>query len=574
MQWKFKKYEDDDIQRDSSSDKFFKESVESDSLIREFIQNSLDASDSSKAVKVLITEKTLNKKTCNRFISGLQPHLLACNVQAEEQSIRFIVLEDFNTKGLIGNNKADFFYKDNITSKTRGGGSHGIGKAVFYASSGIKTFFGYSIFGNNEAVFLGRTVLKSHKINSDEYHPDGILNINVRENADFIQKIFSRKSKRGLSVAIPCCNIQMTDIEQSCLSQFYMPIINKKLKIGIGGKNITDTTLLECMDDLNDINKTKVSLAMEYKTVPKIQIKKCTVKENSWKKQKFPQLKKEDLETQNQFLFISCKIELPVINGSSEYGSATLLIKKEEDMQDRMIDCWRDSLLITSALGYSRKEKEHSVIFLIDSGPLSELLRRLEDPGHTKWQTGGSLPDEVRNKYINIKELVKFIKKLPLEMIRQIKYQPIDQDSKFFVDYFPKASSTGHPSGKEGEKGSGVGGSSGGDIDHSEPTFQDFHFRKHGKGAGFTLKLKNKENHPDRVAVETAYGTNIGNAFKNYDERDFIFDENITITANNGKRISCEKNSVQYEIKNEKFSLTFEGFDPDKELKIDIRTET
>lgn len=570
MKWKFKKYADDDIQRDSSSDKFFKESVESDNLIREFIQNSLDASDNSKPVRVLITEKTLSKKACDRFISGLQPHLNACDIHDENQKVRFIILEDFNTKGLKGNNKKDFFYKDNITSKTRGGGSHGIGKAVFYASSKIKTFFGYSIFDDNKTTFLGRAVLKSHSINSDQYHPDGILNINIEKNTDFIKKIFTRKKERGLSVAIPYCDIQMVDIEQSCLSQFYMPIINKKLTIEIGHKKINDVTLLEYMDDLKDINKTKVSLAMEYKTAPTTQIKKCIVKENSWKKQKFPQLNKEDLENRNQIFFLSCKIELPVVNGSSEYGSATLLIKKEEDMEDRMIDCWRDSLLITSALGYSRKEKEFSVILLIDNSPLSKLLRKLEDPGHTKWQTGGSFPEEVKKKYRNIKELVKFLKRLPLEMIRQLKYQPINQDSKFFSDYFPEASASGQQKDKTGKTGTGVGGKEG-DID-SEPVFQNFKFSKHGgKGTGFTLKLKNKENYPDKVTVTAAYGTNIGNAFKNYDERDFVFNKDITIEANHGEQLFCETNSVQYVIKNNKFSLSFKGFDPDKELKIDIR---
>ena len=290
MKWKFKEYEIDDIQRDSSSEKFFKESAESDSLIREFIQNSLDANDNnSEPVRILITEKTLNKKTCDSFLRNLQPHLSACDIQTEDHTVRFVVLEDFNTKGLEKNNKKDFFYRDNITSKTRGGGSHGIGKAVFYASSGIKTFFGYSIFGNNKDVCLGRAVLKYHEIEGKEYRPDGVLDISVKENTGFINKIFTRKKEKGLSVAIPYCNVKIEAMEYSCLSQFYMPIINKKLEIEIGGKTITDNTLLQYTDQPNiDINKSKVSLAMEYKTTPENQIKKYTIKAKDWKKEKIP----------------------------------------------------------------------------------------------------------------------------------------------------------------------------------------------------------------------------------------------------------------------------------------------
>ena len=55
MEWKFEKYGEESIQRDSSSEKFFKETAGSEALIREFVQNSLDAAeDSSHPVTVVI----------------------------------------------------------------------------------------------------------------------------------------------------------------------------------------------------------------------------------------------------------------------------------------------------------------------------------------------------------------------------------------------------------------------------------------------------------------------------------------------------------------------------------------
>ena len=70
MEWEFKKYEDGDIQRDSSSDKFFKESTGSDSLIREFIQNSLDARANDEPVKIIIQKKKLGQKFFQPFLSS------------------------------------------------------------------------------------------------------------------------------------------------------------------------------------------------------------------------------------------------------------------------------------------------------------------------------------------------------------------------------------------------------------------------------------------------------------------------------------------------------------------------
>ena len=193
MEWEFEEYTEDSTRQDSSSDKFFKEVFESDSLIREFIQNSLDASNNSEAVKVVINEKLLNKRELKEFLTDLEPHLESCKIQAHrnQQKIKFIVLEDFNTKGLEGKNKEIFFKADNITNKIEGGGSHGIGKAVFSAVSKIKTFFGYSIFNDNQNIFQGRTVLESHTIGEKEYRPYGNLKINpVERYAELISTIW------------------------------------------------------------------------------------------------------------------------------------------------------------------------------------------------------------------------------------------------------------------------------------------------------------------------------------------------------------------------------------------------
>ena len=569
MKWEFEEYKKDSTRQDSSSDKFFKEASESDSLIREFIQNSLDASNNSKAVKVIINEKLLNKRELKEFLTDLEPHLESCKIQdhRNQQKIKFIVLEDFNTKGLEGKNKENFFKADNITNKREGGGSHGIGKAVFLAVSKIKTFFGYSVFDNNQSIFQGRAVLKSHKIDECEYRPYGDLKIPVKNYTDFISTIFKRKEgEKGLSIAIPYCDdIKIEDIKQSCLNQFYIPIINEKLEIEIGNDKINKETLLKYIDS------PKVSLAMDYATSN--EFKKYIIKKNDWKNLRFPELT-TDLIEQNSSFFLSFEIELPIKQEASEKGKAVLLIKKEEENVEnsQLIDFWRDNLLITEAISRGRKQKGYSAIFIIYNNPLSRLLRDLEDPGHTRWQTG-SIKPEIKEKYVNVRKLVNFVKKLPLEFIRQIKYRPIEQDSHFFSDYFPDISTFGKKQTKEGEGDSRKGSEP--NLIPEEPQFQNFIYKPHKKGDGFTLSLKKQEHYPDRLTVKTAYGTNKGNAFSNYDKKDFEFNKNIAIKLesgeSSGEKIFCDENSVAYLIKNRKFCMSFTGFDPDKELKIDIK---
>ena len=573
--WEFEEYRKNSTRQDSSSDKFFKDASESERLIREFVQNSLDARETSKSVKVIINESHLSKEFKKAFLDPLKLHLKASNILINSQNTRFIVLEDFNTKGLEKNNQEDFFYKDNITHKTEGGGSHGIGKAVFPDLSQMKTFFGYSIFldeNKKESVFQGRAVLKSHKIEQKEYRPYGDLKISVEENINFINEIFKRKkSQKGLSIAIPYCNINMKNIEKICLDQCYWPIVDKQLEVEIADIKLTQDTLLER-------NDSKIELANEYKTCPKNQIKTKTIKQKDWQELKFPELEKDLIEQQNRYIFISFKIELPVKGNSSEYGKINILIKKEENIQNQIIDFWRDHLLINRAFGGRKSEAEYSMIVIVKSDPLSKLLRQLEDPGHTKWQTG-SIPEEVKRDYkpTLVKDLIKFIKRLPLEIIKQLKYQPIDQNAHFFADYFPdippkkdKAIKT-----KEGSLNSNGSGTIDEYHELLEPlSFPDFDYKKHKKGNGFTLKLKNKESYPEQITVRAAYGTNIGNAFKNYDKRDFEFQKDIEITVSDnqyGECLSCDNNFIQYKIKDKKFAISFTGFDADKELKIEVK---
>ena len=568
MKWDFEKYTEDSTRQDSSSEEFFKEASESDSLIREFIQNSLDASNNSKAVKVIINEKHLNKEDLTDFLTGLEPHLKSCSIQdyKKQQKIKFIILEDFNTKGLEGENKEKFFKADNITNKKEGGGSYGIGKAVFLAISKIKTFFGYSIFSNNQPIFQGRAVLKTHKIDNSEYRPYGDLKkIPHKDKMDFIDAIFKRKAEeKGLSIAIPYCeDIKIEDLKRSCLEQFYLPIIKDKLEIEIGNDKINKEVLLDSQDP-------KIKLAMEYITSSKST--KYSIKEREWKNQKFPQIDTKLIE-QNSTFFLSFDIELRTKQGMPETGKAYLLIKKEEENieSSQSIDFWRDNLLITKAISRGKKQKGYSSIFIICDNPLSRLLRELEDPGHTRWRTG-SIKPEIKEKYTNIRKLVDFVKKIPVEFIRQIKYQSIEQDSHFFSDYFPDDSSIGKKQITEGglDSRKGIKPSS----IPEEPQFPNFVYKPHKKGDGFTLSLKKQGHYPDKLTVITAYGTNKGNAFSNYDKRDFDFNQNITIklkNENSGERISCEKNSISYLIKDESFGISFTGFDPDKELKIDIK---
>lgn len=115
----------------------------------------------------------------------------------ERKEARFLVISDFNTKGLIGgefersDNYAPLVRHQLVTNNegaTDRGGSYGVGKSVLWAFSDISTVFFHSKFkvdpdrANTQTRFIGRAILSSHEIGNDKWQSDGLFG--KRETVD------------------------------------------------------------------------------------------------------------------------------------------------------------------------------------------------------------------------------------------------------------------------------------------------------------------------------------------------------------------------------------------------------
>ncbi|MBP0114373.1 hypothetical protein [Bradyrhizobium vignae] len=91
-------------------DQFNNDEVElAEALVREVIQNSTDAPAGNGPVKVrfAIVERTGEQtERIEKLFASLGPHLKACDVDdavLDRPTIRLLLVEDFNTRGLTGN---------------------------------------------------------------------------------------------------------------------------------------------------------------------------------------------------------------------------------------------------------------------------------------------------------------------------------------------------------------------------------------------------------------------------------------------------------------------------------------
>ena len=268
--WIFDKVPAGTKQRDSVSEEFFSNGTRLSAIIRESIQNSLDAwtnpggegkfpvrvriyhSGAAGALPASEYYNTYRKDAEEQYAApknGLEQP-----IPEASEACRFVTIEDFNTTGLTGRtdcepdgdeeeqhgeewNYFNFFFRENGTSKgqkdTRG--SWGAGKCVFQRASRLKTSFALSIRDGDKwspkEFFVGISTLKIHRdANHVTWAPDGWYGIKIPveqehqipkqpiSDPELIAKFkqdfnLSRKDENGTSIVIPYLRLSKEDEE-------------------------------------------------------------------------------------------------------------------------------------------------------------------------------------------------------------------------------------------------------------------------------------------------------------------------------------------------------------------------
>ncbi|MFZ3339771.1 MAG: hypothetical protein WA213_02735 [Terriglobales bacterium] len=196
--WYFREMQRAEMSVNPVQSEFFStEAIEglTEGLVRESIQNTLDAAQGTP-VRVRFwlsgSENAIPAQKANQYFGGLEEHLKAkgSGIQAIPSlngGIPFLLVEDFNTRGLRGNPLQDkdvagasndfYYFWRNVGRSGKGEkdrGRWGIGKTVFPAASSINTFFGFTV--RNEApqgLLMGQSVLKVHELNGSRLYPYG-----------------------------------------------------------------------------------------------------------------------------------------------------------------------------------------------------------------------------------------------------------------------------------------------------------------------------------------------------------------------------------------------------------------
>ena len=288
--WQFRRMHAGEMNIDPIEAEFFStEALSSltDALVREAIQNSLDARQQDSVARVRMTfprpDQMLRGERRDCYVKALWPHLLAdrsglAQTPSPDEPLSFLVFEDFGTRGLQGDpsqsedeeigsssmrNDFYYFWRNVGRSKKESSdlGRWGLGKTVFPASSRVNAFFALTVRREDGLrLLMGQAVLRIHKLNGIRYYPYGYF---ARFRDDFALPIedhgfvdqfcddfrVTRNREPGLSVVIPFPDSELAPdaIVPSIVRHYFVPILAGDLVVELvyeGNSEVLDSVSL------------------------------------------------------------------------------------------------------------------------------------------------------------------------------------------------------------------------------------------------------------------------------------------------------------------------------------------
>lgn len=614
-QWEFKEYNGHDDMNQSASAEAFeglsKHGIATD-LVREGIQNVLDArDDSANPARVRFTIGTLSarKVSDGQWFAGLTDHLELPDVGAPDapkpdEPCRYLLTEDFNTSGLLGdfrakykrgaeNNFVNFFYNDGITDKVEKNlGSRGVGKIVFLMASRARTLFGYTIRANDSEpgpLMVGKSLLKFREHDGKSYYPAGYFveswfegaarePVSNPETLERFRRDFglSRTVEPGLSIVIPYLDDSVTikELRNAIIEEYYYAILSGCLVVELSDGRSVETISSDRLFDTEDAELThRISLAQWAIAQQAPQL--STLAPAPGQLQKLTEdLVPDDVRTavvdalaQHGRLAIRCLLNIHPRNRDPVQTFFDIYLEHAEDCHDR--PTFIRELLPVS--GEGERVSQVRAIVLIPPGPLADFLRAAEGANHTRWSPR---TDNFKKAYEGRLGEIDFVKRSVnnlIEIARGNASEPVGGISTYFFSVASEDAKAKRRSKGRIKPGTEI------EIPEppeEEPTPAGYSFAQHADG--FTIRGDPDKPRPGKITVRVAYDVIRGSPWSDYDDDDFDLrktkgDVRVIVTGAEVDRLD-PGNRLVIKPNEDDFEVTVSGFDPSLDLIIDHRT--
>lgn len=622
-QWHFNIRRACDRMRDSANDAFFTaESLEnlSEALVREGIQNSLDAAQRDEAGVRQVTVRIAFQPTASpaarqflneqfapvreNFARGLGIPDIA---PLFEEGAGFLVFEDFGTRGLAGDvneHRLDYAEKNAFFSFFRAEGRSaksgenlgrwGIGKQVFPTSSRLHAIIGVTVRADSpNRVLMGSAVVRSHSVNGKDFQPDAWFGCREKDDepvrptteAEFIDSFASvfglkRGSEKGLSIVIPAVDERLggDDLRRGIIRSFFWPILLGELVVELELPEKSWTIDADTLALHRDLLPTPEAAVIEFaawastaRPSDTTVLSEIAASKPVWAQvgdQLLPVGKLDEIRSKlekEQRVVVKIPVRVrPKTDTREEFKSFfTVYISSCRDSGYHPIFL-RDGIVITDVRSPSLSGIRSLVV--VDDVPLAGLLGDAEGVNHTQWQKDSP---KFHNKYVYGAETIRFVSRSVYEIVQRLHAGETKGDPNLLLDIFYLPTDDG-PEEKRKKPDPGNP-----DVITPPPIQlpppKPKRFVLDSIKGGFTIKPGQAEfeSLPAKIRIEAGYAVRRGNALKKWASDDFVFIRSPLRLDPKPVGIAVTKESenlLELEVRKPEFLFGISGFDTKRDL--------
>jgi hypothetical protein len=608
-----------EVQVDPVHDEFFKAQDLADALVRESIQNSLDARVPRSRTPVRVRfrfatgKNALYAEAVRPYLEGLDAHLQAAlktmhtSLPRPEEAVPCLLIEDYGTRGLTGephvdpelepageDRKNDFFYFwRNVGRSSKGEvdrGRWGLGKAVFTVSSRIRTIFGITRrFDDGRSLLLGQSVLKTHVLDNRRVYPYGFFARFERRDGlplpiedpilldQFADEFRVDRRAPGLSIVVPYFRddeLSVDRVTQSVVRQYFYPILRGDLVVEVADDARTERIDAETIDALarDDAAVARICTLTRWSLAQaddsRLRLAERGIAAPKWDDSALP----ADALTSLRDRFaagerLAFRVPLLVKRKRAKPATSWFDVYLEHDDALRKPEHHFIRSLITIPDVRVNGERAARALIVVDEPALSRFLGDAENPAHSDWSERN---DKIRTQYEHGASTLRFVKNSASALASLLARPPEGRDRDFLADLFSiEAAEDGSRDGTvrarmpiraaSGESGEAPSPGGGPPSAVTIGRLTD----------GFTIRGTNAV--PGRaMRGEVAYRVRSGNPFRKHSRFDFDLAAGGAIVTETAGAAVLPTGINAFELlpSASKFQISMKGFDPRRDLVV------
>lgn len=612
MAWFFPKQPASMVEQDiTQRDQFSNDDVAlSETIIRESVQNSLDASDRDDSPVVvsyrwLTRQDGLDPRFVDELVATQRPHAAAARLDLDgldSEDPGALIIEDFGTKGLTGkthekdnDNFSDFWRRHGKSHKTgKSRGRWGLGKLVYSTTSEIRVFFGVTCReGDPETHLMGQTVLNLRTYEGCRYAPHAFfadmtsddpqegIPIPIQDKAfvqEFVRQFqLERNGQPGLSVVIPFPNrsFSIENMIGVSVANYFYPLITGQLKLRfneleVNSANVRDFARQYANEAFKDIDLLFDFVEEAHRT-PESDL---LVLKGTWADDK--KLDRDDFDAvdlekiQDRFgsgglIGLKLPLTLKKKDGEQVRTAFKVFIQRPPALNSGLDIYVRGGLTVSGERKFGSRKAFG--VMIAEEESICSFLGDAENAAHTKWI---ATAEKLVKNYRAPQDKVKVIKNALLNLYDMLAQDQEEEDEKALAKFFsvPEESVQPKKRNKTPPKP---------EVDPERPAKRRVVLTRIKQGFRISNPPEADDSlYPCVVKVRVAYEVIRGDAFKKYDPLDFGFGGRVGIPIEVRGGCSIEKraeNRFEVKVTGPEFQIEAIGFDETRDLKVDVRAE-